>query len=53
MRIRWPEDKERNEKESFVWSVLKPDDFNKEVHLGWRYDASELKKIAAEKKRKR
>ena len=36
-----------------MWSVLKLDDFNKEVHLGWRYDASELKKLAAEKKRKR
>ena len=36
-----------------LWSVLKPADFNREVHLGGRYDASELKKLAAEKKRKR
>ena len=53
MRIKWPEDKQYGEKESYVWSVLKPADFNREVHLGWRYDASELKKLAAQKKRKR
>ena len=44
VRIKWPEDREREEKESFVWSVLKPCDFNKDAHLGWRYDASQLAK---------
>ena len=42
VRICWPEDKDRDEKESFVWSVLKPSDFNKNVHLGWRFDAAQL-----------
>ena len=45
MRIRWPEDEERDEPETFVWSVLKPADWNREVHLGWRYDAAQLKKM--------
>ena len=49
MRIKWPEDKQYGEKESYVWSVLKPADFNREVHLGWRYDTSELKNLAAQK----
>ena len=44
VRIRWPEDKSRDEPESFVWSVLKPADWNREVHLGWRFDAAQLAK---------
>jgi len=44
VRIRWPEDAEYGERESYVWSVLKPAHFNCEVHLGWRYAASELEK---------
>ena len=46
VRIRWPEDKSRDEPEIFVWSVLKPVDWNREVHLGWRYDAAQLAKEA-------
>ena len=45
MRIRWPEDADYAEGESFVWSVLKPADFNQEVHLGWRYSENELAKM--------
>ena len=39
-----PEDRERDEPESFVWSVLKPADWNRDVHLGWRFDAAQLAK---------
>ena len=44
VRIMWPEDADYAEGETYVWSVLKPADFNREVHLGWRYAASELQK---------
>ena len=49
VRIRWPEDAEFGEKESFVWSVLKPADFAKECHLGWRYSKAELARLKAER----
>eukprot|EP00966_Prymnesium_polylepis_P292497 6755100-Prymnesium_polylepis.1 len=39
VRIKFPKDVEFDEAEHFVWSVLKPDHFNKDVHLGWRLDA--------------
>ena len=46
VRIRWPHDATtRGEGETFLWSVLKPADFAKERHLGWRYAASALEKI--------
>uniref|UniRef100_A0A6T9KI44 Uncharacterized protein n=1 Tax=Haptolina ericina TaxID=156174 RepID=A0A6T9KI44_9EUKA len=49
VRIRWPEDKSREvpEPETFVWSVLEPHTWRKEVHLGWRYTKAELAKLAA------
>ena len=34
VRIRWAADAEFEEAETFVWSVLKPADWNQEVHLG-------------------
>ena len=49
VRIRWPEDAEYAERESFVWSVLKPADFTKERHLGWRYSKAELAKLRAKR----
>ena len=45
VRIRWPQDADYAEGETFVWSVLKPADFAKERHLGWRYAASALEKL--------
>ena len=36
VRVRWPADEQFNEPETFVWSVLHPDNFNKDAHLGWR-----------------
>ena len=55
VRIRWPQDADYAEGETFVWSVLKPADFNKERHLGWRYAASTLQKLprATGKRQKR
>jgi hypothetical protein len=47
MKIRWPEDKEFDEKEHFVWSVFKPEDWRKQGHLSWRYAPCELAKRAA------
>jgi hypothetical protein len=44
VRIRWPQDVEYGERETYVWSVLKLADCNQEQHLGGRYAASELKK---------
>ncbi|KAL1510813.1 hypothetical protein AB1Y20_007097 [Prymnesium parvum] len=43
LRIQWPADAEFDEDESFVWTILKPCAFNKDIHLGWRFAASELK----------
>ena len=47
VRIKWPADSAFEESEAFVWSVLKPADFNQNVHLGWRYAPSELAKLRA------
>ena len=44
VRICFPADEARAEAEHYVWSVLKPADFTREVHLGWRLGASELEK---------
>ena len=41
---RWPEDAEFAEGETFLWSVLKPCDWNQEVPMGWRYTAAELQR---------
>lgn len=45
VRIRWPADVEYDEDETFVWSILNPASFNKDVHMGWRFAATELKRI--------
>ena len=47
LRIRWPADEARKEKESFSWHVFQEADFNQDAHLGWRFTAAELKKRAA------
>lgn len=48
VRIKWPDDVEYDEAESFVWSILKPSSFNKDVHLGWRFAPSEIQSMEAE-----
>ena len=52
VRIKWPEDTEFEEAERYTWTVLKPDDFNQEVHLGWRYSADELRRLGPPAKRR-
>ena len=37
VRVKWPEDADFDEKETYGWVVLKPADWNRNVHLGWRY----------------
>ena len=46
LRIRWPEDNERKEKESFSWHMFQDADWRQDAHLGWHYTASELRKRA-------
>lgn len=48
VRIRWPADPEFEERETLVWSILNPDDWCKEVHLGWRWAPRELERLARE-----
>lgn len=45
LRIKWPADTDFDEDESFVWSILKPCNFNRDTHLGWRFASSELLKM--------
>lgn len=45
LRIKWPADVEFDEDESYVWSMLNPKNFNRDVHLGWRFAATELKRM--------
>jgi len=35
-------DRDFNEHESFTWFTLNPEECNRDVHLGWRWPASEL-----------
>lgn len=52
LRIKWPADVDFDEDESFVWSMLHPKAFNRDVHLGWRFAASELKRMEEAEKAK-
>ena len=40
--MKWPEDKDRNEKESMSWVVLLPSKWNKDYHNAWRYDPRDV-----------
>lgn len=54
LRIKWPADVEYDEEESYTWTMLNPKAFNRDVHLGWRFAASELKRMEeAEKDKKK
>ena len=55
--IKWPADVDFDEPESFTWSLLTKENWNKEAVLGWRYTAAQLSKLGAtrepaEKRRK-
>ena len=47
MRIKWPADPDREEKESFAWYILQDANWGKDGHMGWRFTAGELEKRAA------
>jgi hypothetical protein len=47
VKMRWPEDKEFEEKERYQWSILKPEDWNGDGHMSWRYAPCELAKRRA------
>ena len=44
VRLKWPEDLNREEPESFTWCILTKANWNAEAVLGWRFTAAELKK---------
>ena len=50
---KWPEDADFEENEGCIWSVLKPEDFNEQVHLGWRYSADSIARLARGEKPQR
>ena len=43
--IKWPADKDFDEGESYTWSLLTIENWNKEAVLGWRYTAAQLAKL--------
>ena len=50
VRVRWPADPVRKEKESFSWHILQDELWNptyKDVHLAWRYTGETLAKLTA------
>ena len=42
LRIKWPEDPDRKEKESYTWSMFTADNWCAHTHLGWRFAPTEL-----------
>ena len=48
VRIKWPADPAREEKESFTWCILTEANWIEEAVLGWRFSAVELRKRAAQ-----
>ena len=48
VRLRWPEDTDRKEPESFSWHVLQKADWQpklrKDAHMAWRYSEAHLLK---------
>ncbi|KAL1525764.1 hypothetical protein AB1Y20_020607 [Prymnesium parvum] len=52
LRIKWPADISFDEDESYAWCRLNPKNFNKDVHLGWRFAGSELKRLEKEEQEK-
>lgn len=52
LRIKWPADVDFDEDESYTWSMLNPKCFNKDVHLGWRFAGSELRRMEQKERAK-
>eukprot|EP00965_Chrysotila_dentata_P066503 2201731-Pleurochrysis_carterae.AAC.1 len=40
LQIKWPEDTEREEPESFAWMSLHPNKWNRDVQYAWRWAPS-------------
>ena len=40
LRIKWPEDTDYDEPETFSWQLLRTDKWRKQVHYGWRCAAA-------------
>ena len=47
VRIKWPADADFDERETYTWSLLTQENWNKEAVLGWRYTAAQLAKLGA------
>ena len=46
--IKWPADIEFNEEESYIWSILTDNNWNKEAVMGWRYTKAQWAKLCDE-----
>eukprot|EP00965_Chrysotila_dentata_P253548 6211298-Pleurochrysis_carterae.AAC.1 len=44
LKFKWPADEEREEPESFTWSILHPQKWNRDVQNAWRWAPSELQR---------
>ena len=55
VRLRWPEDRDRDvpEEESFTWAILTEDNWNAEAVMGWRWSKAELKRRKEQPQQKR
>ena len=49
VRIKWPADADFDERETYTWSLLTKENWNKEAVLGWRYTAAQLAKLGGKR----
>eukprot|EP00965_Chrysotila_dentata_P125423 4146849-Pleurochrysis_carterae.AAC.1 len=45
IRFKWPADPERDEPESYTWTILHPAKWNKDVQNAWRWAPFELERV--------
>jgi len=45
VKVMWPADKDFDEEESYTWSILTKENWNKDAVLGWRYTKAQLAKL--------
>ena len=46
LQLKWPADEERDElPESFTWTILHPQKWNRDVQNAWRWAPSELQNV--------
>eukprot|EP00965_Chrysotila_dentata_P108891 3597346-Pleurochrysis_carterae.AAC.1 len=46
LKMKWPEDAEREEPENFAWIILHPGKWNRDVQYAWRWAPSELERTS-------